>query len=133
MVPILRQIIILLIALLATILFELPVFILGYRKEDFTVKYKIIVFVLVNVITNLSINTIGLILRQYIYISMGKGMGTAVLILEETAVVVIEALVYKKAFITGFKKPLLTSLTANAISAIIGSYLINGVISLIPA
>ena len=112
-------------ALLMTLILEFPVFLVGYRKEEFSVKYKITVFVLINVITNLLINSAGLILRDYIYKITGNGMWIVVLIVEEIAVVITEAYVYKKAFMTGFKKPLLVSLAANAVSAILGSYLIS--------
>ena len=115
-------------ALLVTLLFEFPVFLVGYRKEEFSAKYKITVFVLINMITNLLINSVGMILRDYIYSIAGNGMWIAVLIAEETAVVIAEAYVYKKAFMTGFKKPLLVSLTANAVSGILGSYLISALI-----
>ncbi len=112
-------------ALLMTLILEFPVFLVGYRKEEFSVKYKITVFVLINVITNLLINSAGLILRDYIYKITGNGMWIAVLIVEEIAVVITEAYVYKKAFMTGLKKPLLVSMAANAVSAILGSYLIS--------
>lgn len=112
-------------ALLMTLILEFPVFLVGYRKEEFSVKYKITVFVLINVITNLLINSAGLILRDYIYKITGNGMWIVVLIVEEIAVVITEAYVYKKAFMTGLKKPLLVSLAANAVSAILGSYLIS--------
>ncbi len=115
-------------ALLMTLILEFPVFLVGYRKEEFSVKYKITVFVLINVITNLLINSAGLILRDYIYKITGNGMWIAVLIIEEAAVVIAEACVYKKAFMTGFKKPLLVSLAANAVSGILGSYLISALI-----
>ena len=112
-------------ALLMTLILEFPVFLVGYRKEEFSVKYKITVFVLINVITNLLINSAGLILRDYIYKITGNGMWIVVLIVEEIAVVITEAYVYKKAFMIGRKKPLLVSLAANAVSAILGSYLIS--------
>ena len=115
-------------ALLATLILELPVFLAGYRKEVFSVRYKLAVFVLINVITNLCINSAGLLFRDHIYDSYGKQMWTAVLLLEEAAVVVVEALVYKKAFMTGLKKPLLISLAANAVSGILGSYLLWGAV-----
>lgn len=115
-------------ALLVTLLFEFPVFLVGYRKEEFSAKYKITVFVLINMITNLLINSVGMILRDYIYSIAGNGMWIAVLIAEETAVVIAEACVYKKAFMTGFKKPLLVSLAANEVSGILGSYLISALI-----
>ena len=111
-------------ALLATLILELPVFLAGYRKDDLSLKYKLAVFVLINAITNLCINSVGLLIRDHIYDSYGRQMWMAILILEEAVVVIVEALVYKKAFVTGLKKPLLISIAANAVSGILGSYLL---------
>ena len=104
--------------LVLTLLMEIPVLIAGFRREHYSIGYKLSVFVLVNVITNLTLNTLRLI----------TGGGMPLLFAEEVIIVVIEALVYKRAFLTSYKKSFLISFTANAFSGITGSILIRMVV-----
>ena len=101
--------------LVLTVVMETPVLLIGFRNEKFNIKYKLLVFILVNLITNLTLNGSVLVFRPDLKI----------VIAAEILIVIAEALVYQKAFITKYGKALPVSFLANAFSGIIGSYLLT--------
>ena len=104
-----------------TLIMELPIVLLGFRKVKCDIQYKIIIFTLINLITNLALNSISLVIR----------IPLTVLIVEELLIVLIEAFTYKKAFITEFKKSLLISFLANVFSGLAGTAILRITILLI--
>ena len=101
-----------------TVVMETPILLIGFKKESYRLKYKLPVFMLVNVITNLLLNCSILIFKPDLKI----------VIAAEVLIVIAEALVYRRAFLTKYPKAFLISLLANAFSGIIGSILIRMVV-----
>jgi len=100
-----------------TVIMEMPIIIIGLRKVKCNMQYKLTVFTLINIITNLALNSIGLLLKVTL----------PVIIVEEIIIVLIEAFTYKKAFIIRLNTALIVSVTANLLSGLIGSYLLSEV------
>lgn len=98
-----------------TVIMEMPVLLIGFKNECYSMKYKILIFSLVNVITNLTLNCSILTFK----------FDLKIVIIAEILIVIAEALIYRRAFLTKYKKALLNSFLANAFSGIIGSYLID--------
>ena len=101
--------------LVLTLIMETPVLLIGFRNERFNIKYKLLIFGLVNLITNLTLNGSGLVFR----------LDLKIVIAAEILIVITEGPVYRKAFMTGYGKAFLVSFLANAFSGIIGSYLLR--------
>ena len=101
--------------LVVTLAMEVPVLLIGFGKEAYPAAYKVLVFVLVNLITNLTMNSVGIVFRPELMI----------VIAEEVLIVLIEAYIYRRAYLTKFRIALLNSFVANAFSGIAGSLLIH--------
>ena len=101
-----------------TIILEMPIVLIGFKKIKCDKQYKLIVFILINLITNLTLNSINLLIYLLV----------AVIIITEFIIVLIEAFTYKKAFMIKFKDAFVVSLLANLFSGLIGSILLRVII-----
>lgn len=101
-----------------TVIMEMPVLLIGFKDERYSIKYKLLIFALVNVITNLTLNSSILIFR----------FERRIVIIAEILIIITEALIYRRAFLTRYGRAFLNSFLANAFSGIIGSYLIELII-----
>ena len=100
-------------ACLLTIVIELPVQFVGFKSVQR--KYKTIVFVLTNVITNLTLNLVLTFLRLIPFFRINMVYLLLVCFLE-VAVVFSEAFIYRDALKTQLKKSILVSTVANVLS-----------------
>ena len=100
-------------ACLLTIVIELPVQSVGFKSVQR--KYKTIVFVLTNVITNLTLNLVLTFLRLIPFFRINMVYLLLVCFLE-VAAVFSEAFIYRDALKTQLKKSILVSTVANVLS-----------------
>ena len=100
-----------------TLVSELPFFIVGFGKEAYSLKYKLVVFALINLITFSTVFTIWITV-SYLFDAYPLDLPIVILLIAmQIAAILTEAFVYKKAFKTGTAKPLIFSVTANVISS----------------
>lgn len=100
-----------------TLVAELPVFLVGFGRERFSFRYKLAVFILINLISFTTVLTIWLTIA-YLSNDAPFGIGVKILLsVLQIIVALVEAFVYKKAFKTETAKTLIFSFIANVLSA----------------
>lgn len=107
----------LLIACVLTVIIELPIQLIGFKSVH--KKFKIPIFILTNVVTNLSLNLL-LPILYLIPFFQGRLLYAILLYTLEIVVVLTEAAIYKNFFKEKLTKALLVSFIANAASFLIG-------------
>lgn len=113
LVPVLGS---LLIVALITLVAELPFFLVAFGREQYSLKYKLGIFILINIITSMIIMVIWLAITFMFYDAFEVWVRRLLYVLQIIAALV-EAFVYRKAFKTGTVKNLVCSFLANAFSA----------------
>ena len=102
----------------ASLIAELPFFLLGCGRERYSLKYKLAVFALINIICLFTIMTIWLGVTYFTYADTFGGIAIILLIIAQLAAAVITAFVYKKAFKSKTLRTLIFCVIAKAASAV---------------
>ena len=108
----------LLMACVLTVIIEFPIQLIGFKGVH--KKFKIPIFILTNVVTNLSLNLLLPILYLIPFFQGRLLYAVLLYTLDETVVVLAEAAIYKNFFKEKLTKALLVSFIANAASFLIG-------------
>ncbi len=99
-----------------TLIAELPFFLGAFGRERYSLKYKLGIFILINIITSMIIMVIWLGINFFFYDAFEAWIMILLGVLQIVAALA-EAFVYRKAFKTGTVKTLVISFMANALSA----------------